>query len=196
MSRNIFVISDTHFNHKNILFFTYGEDKKLVRPGFSSVGHMNQTIIDNWNKTVKDDDIVYHLGDFAFGSRKEWPKLIDCLNGRKRLILGNHDEDPRKYLTYYCDNEKRYYRMFEKVMSYRQFGTDEFKKPIVLCHFPLHITAFDYRVGYEGLNVHGHLHQNLTGEPHHINVCVEHCNYTPVSIEDIVDGKYKNVRIS
>jgi calcineurin-like phosphoesterase family protein len=177
----IFVISDTHFNHANILTFTHADNQTLLRPGFDSVEHMNETIIENWNKTVKDSDVVYHLGDFSFTSKNNIEKFASRLNGRKRLILGNHDHEP-----------KYYYPHFQKIFSWREFSLDMFSKPAILCHYPLHASAYDYRVGGEGIMVHGHLHQNLTGLENYVNVCVEHTNYTPVAIEDIVTGKFKN----
>ena len=45
----------------------------------------------NWNSTVGKDDIVFHLGDFAMGGSAEWSRLLERLNGRIYLILGNHD---------------------------------------------------------------------------------------------------------
>ena len=67
-SKNYFVISDTHWQHENILKFTK-EDGTLVRPEFFSVQEMDEIMIENWNKEVKNqDDIVYHLGDVTFGS--------------------------------------------------------------------------------------------------------------------------------
>ena len=45
---NIYVTSDTHFNHKNIIEY-------CNRP-YSSVEEMNKAIIDNWNSVVKDED--------------------------------------------------------------------------------------------------------------------------------------------
>lgn len=55
---NIFVTSDTHFNHKNII-------KYCNRP-FKDVEEMNEAIINNWNNLVTNDDVIYHLGDFGF----------------------------------------------------------------------------------------------------------------------------------
>ena len=98
--RNIFVISDTHFFHKNILTFK-NKDGELIRPGFSSVEEMNETIIDNWNKTVNDEDVIYHLGDFTFGSNNRIKDVAPRLKGRKRLLLGNHDYQPKDYQPYF-----------------------------------------------------------------------------------------------
>lgn len=52
---------------------------------------MNETIISNWNNTVGQDDIVFHLGDFCLGGSAEWTKILDRLNGKIYLIMGNHD---------------------------------------------------------------------------------------------------------
>ena len=56
---NTWLISDTHFDHANII-------KYCNRP-FKDVDEMNNTIWQNWNSVVDADDIVYHLGDFALG---------------------------------------------------------------------------------------------------------------------------------
>lgn len=173
---NIFVISDTHFCHKNILTFMDSRTPNtLLRPGFMDVDHMNEIIIQNWNKVVQPQDKVYHLGDFTFGSKNNIEKIAPRLNGHKRLILGNHDYDAKFYYPY-----------FEQVMSWRQFGLDKFKRPVFLCHYPLDIAAFDYRAR-DALNIHGHLHSSITDKPYHVNVCVEKINYTPRTIEEIID---------
>ena len=52
---------------------------------------MNETLIANWNKAVGTDDIVFHLGDFCLGVSGKWNRLLDKLNGKIYLILGNHD---------------------------------------------------------------------------------------------------------
>ena len=79
----VFFTSDTHFYHGNIIRF-------CNRP-FKDVEMMNETIISNWNNTVGQDDIVFHLGDFCLGGSAEWTKILDRLNGKIYLIMGNHD---------------------------------------------------------------------------------------------------------
>ena len=80
---NIFIIGDPHFWHKNIINY-------CNRP-FATVEEMNETLIKNWNKVVGKQDIVYVLGDFALCGKDRIIEVGRALNGRKRLILGNHD---------------------------------------------------------------------------------------------------------
>ena len=75
----VFFTSDTHFYHGNIIRF-------CNRP-FKDVEVMNETIISNWNNTVRQDDIVFHLGDFCLGGSAEWTKILDRLNGKIYLII-------------------------------------------------------------------------------------------------------------
>ena len=81
--QNIFFTSDTHFWHNNVIKF-------CNRP-FSSIEEMNDTIIENWNRVVDKNDIVIHLGDFCFCGSDKFKELVEKLNGRIYLILGNHD---------------------------------------------------------------------------------------------------------
>lgn len=78
-----FIISDTHFNHENII-------KYCNRP-FSSVEEMDKALIKNWNETVSNKDTVLHLGDVGLGNKEYIKEIIGKLNGKKILILGNHD---------------------------------------------------------------------------------------------------------
>ena len=79
----VFFTSDTHLGHKNII--------PLANRPFSSVEEMNETIISRWNYMVRPTDTVYHLGDVALGTIAESLPLVKRLNGRKMLIIGNHD---------------------------------------------------------------------------------------------------------
>ena len=79
----VYFTSDTHFNHANIIGF-------CNRP-FKNVEEMNETLITNWNRVVGVDDIVFHLGDFCLGGSAEWTNVLNRLNGKIYLIVGNHD---------------------------------------------------------------------------------------------------------
>lgn len=171
MSRNIWVTSDTHFNHENILNFKDSEGNP-VRP-FGSVKEMNEALVENWNSVVKQGDKVYHLGDVFFGPKDEFKKLWPKLNGSKRLIVGNHDDI--KFLSSGG--------FFQKVSMWRVFS--EFG--LLLTHTPQHQSALTgKRNGL--LNVHGHIHQNPSPDGPYKCVCVEQTNYTPVNLEELKVG--------
>lgn len=79
----VFFTSDTHFGHKNIIRY-------CDRP-FADVEQMDKELIRRWNNVVSDDDTVYHLGDFAFAGTRRIEEILAQLNGKKILVLGNHD---------------------------------------------------------------------------------------------------------
>lgn len=76
-----FFISDLHLDHQNII-------KYCNRP-FTSVGEMNRILVENWNETVNKNDIVFFLGDLAFGRNPL--KWLEVLNGNVVFIKGSHD---------------------------------------------------------------------------------------------------------
>lgn len=80
-----FFLSDTHFNHTNIL-------RMQPRP-FKSIEQHDEAMIERWNAVVSDDDVVYHLGDFALGlnNPERIRSIFSRLRGRKFLVYGNHD---------------------------------------------------------------------------------------------------------
>lgn len=82
-NERMFFTADTHWGHRNII-------KYCNRP-FSGIEEMDDALIANWNRVVGKDDIIFHLGDFAMGGSAEWSRLLQKLNGRIYLILGNHD---------------------------------------------------------------------------------------------------------
>ena len=179
MSRDIWLVSDTHFGHANILNFVDSNTGKKVRGDrFSSVEEMNETMVENWNKTVKPGDIVYHLGDVFFGPKEDFLKLWKWLPGSKRLILGNHDD-----AKFFIKHE-----LVTKVVMWREFHDHG----LLLTHVPIDPSGlYRYRHGNHDedkrmlLNVHGHIHQNPSPTEHHRCVCVEHIDYTPIHIEEL-----------
>src|SRR5690554_6252037 len=86
----IYITSDLHFGHKKI----------YPLRGFSSIEEHNNTIIDNWNSIINKRDSTFILGDIAFGATNI--KLLNKLNGYKKLILGNHDSYNIKNYIDYC----------------------------------------------------------------------------------------------
>lgn len=168
MSRNYWVISDTHFTHANILKFT--DDKGDLIRNFTNEHEMDEHLIQNWNSVVKYNDYVYHLGDITFKPEKFFTNIGHRLLGKKRLILGNHD-NPKS--TQVMD-------FFEKVSLWKFMQGFGF----LMTHIPL--ASHQMRKNYP-INLHGHIHQNDSPEPHQFNCCVEKTNYMPLNLEELRD---------
>ena len=177
--QNIFFTSDTHFWHDNIIKF-------CNRP-FNSIEEMNDTIIENWNRVVDKNDIVFHLGDFCFCGVDKFKELVEKLNGRIYLILGNHDW--KRINNWYTSK-------FEGV--YQQLAIKINGKKIYLNHFPfLCYAGTYYRFEDAVWQLFGHVHsskQNKNGLdnqrlsmlfPTQYDVGVDNNNYTPVSFEQV-----------
>jgi len=166
------VIGDTHFNHAKILTFKdYAGKPARV---FDNVDAMNECMMDNWNSVVKPDDTVYHLGDVLFGMDKDkWlSKNFSRLNGKKNLILGNHD-NPKILAPY-----------FKNIMLWEVIFPG-----LLLSHTPQHAStlAETHRFGKQHmLNVHGHIHSNPSPAGPYRCVSVEQINYTPINIEELI----------
>ena len=80
-------VSDTHFGHRGIL------SSRMDRPRpFPSIEAHDEYLISRWNDRIRDEDIVYHLGDFAYGGGHAYARQVFYqLRGRKFLIVGNHE---------------------------------------------------------------------------------------------------------
>lgn len=135
-----YITSDLHFGHTNILKYCSN-----TRP-FSSIEEMNQNIIDNWNNKVSDQDVVYLLGDVSFDKPSKTINILNSLNGRIRLVVGNHDGD--KYLK-----EKEFCDRFEWIKIYNEEKI--FGQHIVMMHFPILEWNKKY---HNSIMLHGHCH--------------------------------------
>lgn len=161
--KTIWFISDTHFSHENFLKFR-GVNGELIRP-FASIEEMNELMVERWNKTVRPRDHVYHCGDVAM--RAPHLDIVKRLNGKKRLIRGNHDIFPTK----------RYLNAgFEEIHGCRVLAN------VIFTHIPIHPLSLGRFVG----NAHGHIHERSAYGPNYLNLSVEAIDYTPLSLEEVV----------
>lgn len=171
MRSTIYVTADTHFGHAEII--------RLCSRPFRNVEEMDRKLIEWWNETVGPNDLVYHIGDVSDYRGEDIEDLLRSLmhqlNGRKRLVMGNHD---RKGVRFW------------KRVGFEEVYRDEFLDlgHCVLSHKPLDVKI----LGPSVLNVHGHTHNrepNGPERPNHFCVSVEMTNYRPVLIEDILAGR-------
>jgi calcineurin-like phosphoesterase family protein len=158
---NIFLTADTHFGHEGMCKFLR-EDGKKLRP-WGTAEEMDEVMVERWNKVVRPNDKVYHLGDVVI-ARKHLTTL-GRLNGDKVLIKGNHDIFKlTDYLKYFRDI--RAYHILDHML---------------LSHIPVHPDS----KGRFTANVHGHTHANKIPDAWYQCVCVEHTDYQPIPLEEI-----------
>lgn len=175
---NTFFISDTHFNHRKIVE-GFGDnsdhatlDPEAVPRPFANIQEHDEALVENWNSVVRDQDVVWHLGDVVMGNGNAGPPMnfdiLARLNGKKKLILGNHD-GPGKIAEYA--------KHFDKMLAYHVVG-----KSIICSHIPVHVTQVEHRFV---LNIHGHVHSATLDDDRYLNVSCEAIDYTPIALEDI-----------
>lgn len=160
--RNIWVIADTHFFHSNII-------KYCNRP-FRDKYEMNEALIANWNKVVGKQDPVFMLGDFALSGKDNVINIGKRLNGKKTLIMGNHDS---------CSLNTYHEAGFEYVSKYPIIYNDF----IIMSHEPLFTNT-----NFPFFNIYGHVHDDINFKDFtHNSFCAsaERINYTPISLERI-----------
>lgn len=153
------VASDLHFRHLNIIKFDNG------RP-FQTIEEHDETLIANWNALVQPEDNCLLLGDIAFNTGLEH---IPKLNGRKTLIMGNHEhKNISTYLPYFNDIKS----CFEDKSS-----------RIIFTHIPIHVEQLHRWKA----NVHGHTHHYCLDDPRYINVCMEQTEYKPIHWDELME---------
>lgn len=138
----IFVISDTHFGHANMI------------PYCGRPENFDEIIISNWNKTVTNDDLVIHLGDVLMGmnSQQRLPSILATLPGKKILCRGNHDAEKK-----WGNNMNFMEAGFDFVCD--SFVYDKF----AFSHCPLTPLPKQANLNWQKdveLNIHGHFHNN------------------------------------
>lgn len=187
-----FFIGCMHFDHEKII--------ELANRPFGSIDDMNKTMTLNWNRVVKPEDTVYVLGDMCFDKKRRVERM-SALNGRKILILGNHDKGlgPWEGLNGFLNGG---FSAIHNYLAITLEGTE-----FVLFHYPIE----DWDGRYRGsIHLHAHTHSNKLERPHQPFVynddglldrpknyppdllcnrfCVgaEAVDYTPISLEAIL----------
>lgn len=186
---DVWLTADTHYGHSNICYgVSKWKDKENTRK-FDTLEEMNQTIVDNINKYVKPDDILFHLGDWSFGG------IDNIWNFRKQLnvksiilILGNHDHHIERNSLINCDGKDiEAQRLFITLLP-QAFKT---KHELVLSHYP--IESWE-NAEHGSIMVHGHVHGKLNDSDtnmfyRRIDVGIDWEEFRPYHIEEILELK-------
>lgn len=159
---NIFITSDTHFGHNNII--------KFCKEPFTSIEQRDQVLIQNWNKKVGVNDLIYHLGDVTWYNKNKYKQIHQRLNGVKVLIIGNHDRS--EIIDVFQDNAEHYLQI------------NALNKKFCLFHFPIRQWNGMFSGSYM---LHGHCHGFLGDTVRTCDVGVNNWNFTPASIEQVLE---------
>ena len=158
--------ADPHFGHDNII-------KYSKRP-FNSINHMDAVLLENLWARVGPKDVLWILGDFAFGrgSREieRLQSIFDQLPGaEKHLVIGNHDNEATLQLPWTS-------------VSHMAEARCQNRPNPVLCHYPMLTWN---RARKNALQLFGHVHNRWLGSRNSINVGVDVWGYSPVTLRDI-----------
>ena len=163
----IWFTADLHLGHAAILGHC---PKRMV--DFNDLHTMNKALIDNINRYVQKNDILYHLGDFCWSAAKagHFRARINCRT--LHAVQGNHDSSSlRKHVSSYSQ------MIFIK------------KYKLHLCHYPLETW---WASNHGGIHLHGHCHGRLPIRPNRIDVGVDSIHnllgeWRPINLEEILD---------
>jgi len=157
------VFGDNHWNNNGMFNRVYSKTFKTKEE------YIYKTI-KMFNKVVAPDDITVFLGDI--GETDIIESVLSRMNGRKVLIMGNHDS---------FSKSKAIDMGFDEVYDTPTYYNDR----LVLSHEPIPVE--------EGiLNVHGHTHLIKLKSEWHLNLCPEWWGYRPVSIKSILKDHVYN----
>ena len=161
-----YFIADTHFGHKNIL--------KLCKRPFSTQEEMEKQLVENWNRKVKNNDTIYIIGDL-FWDCYSAERILPNLNGKKVLILGNHDES--------WVNKFDISKHFISISTLLNTRIDN--RFVTLCHYPMLEWKGSNKEGSskQSYLIHGHIHNKVKPEYSLLNKN-EHCLNAGVDVND------------
>ena len=180
----VWITSDSHYGHKNICrgVTAWRTQDGLVpidaTRDFGTIELMNNTLVDNINNVVGQDDTLIHLGDFSFGGFDNIGLFLDRLVCKNiHLILGNHDTSIEK-------NRDLIQGRFLSVQHYLEVKIEG--KDFVLCHYPLQSW---HGLAKGVIHLHGHVHlpaHRKFGNGKRMDVGVDGNGMDPYSISEII----------
>ena len=164
--------ADLHLGHKNIIEYT-------SRP-FKSVEHMDEVLIDNWNRLVMEDDEVYVVGDFTLGGIDSFAKYVSRLNGFIHILPGSHDYHwTRKFHSVAEEYSRVLLHPPMITLEYKGYGDGHYPKSLTLCHYALR--TWPKKI-YGGAHIYGHSHGKLPPHGLSFDVGVDCWKYYPISL--------------
>jgi len=161
---DIWFTADFHLDHFNILRY-------CNRP-FPNVQEMNRVILDQLNRWVKPNDVLYFLGDFCMGSKARVAQFRNQIRCKTIFAVpGNHDKQLRK-LT----------QEFHWLNDLAEVSVNG--QRIVLCHYAMRVWNHSSRGAW---HLYGHSHGRLPDLPssRSMDVGVDTHDFCPWHFDEI-----------
>lgn len=178
----IFFTSDLHFGHDRQ--FLYGPR------GFNSIQEHDEAIIQRWNSVVDNEDTVYVLGDLMLNDNQHGLECLQRLNGKIKIIAGNHDTVARVKLYQELDNVT--FLGFADRIKYNKYN-------FYISHYPTMTSNLEGSpyLREHTINLYGHTHQktnfyNDTPFMYHVGLDSHDCY--PVCIDDAIEDMKREVK--
>lgn len=173
---NIWFSSDFHYGHANICGPKISKWNKGYR-NFDSIPQMNDAIVESLNSRIKENDVLYFLGDWAFGGRENIPLLRNRIQCKTiNFVLGNHDQYIRDYSSLF--------NWVKPVWEGKIGG-----KYFVLNHYSQRIWNHSHHFSY---HLYGHSHGTLSDDINSLSFDVgwdtklfDHAHHTPYHIDEV-----------
>ena len=166
--KDFFITSDTLFGRPQIL-------QIANRLQFNNIEEMDKQLVKNWNKKIKKNDIVFHLGNFAWDPQTA-RKILKKLNGQIYFMIGSNDEALLD-VQHEFDNLSI---IEDQLVEIPQYDS-------ILCHYPLEVWN-----GKDSgtIHFHGHTvfsHKTDLVKMNRINACTDFWGFEPIKFSTIKD---------
>jgi len=169
--------ADLHLGHAGILNFGLP-----TRSSFTSTEEMDKVIIEKINERVAPTDLFYILGDFAHTSDVEYVRhCFHAMNGRKVLIVGNHDLDKKGRLA------KVVRDLPWDIPPTPAMETHDNDKRIHLSHYAHRVWPASHHGSY---HFYGHSHAALPGigRSRDVGIDMPDVGFGPMLFTDLIKG--------
>ena len=171
IQKDFYITSDTWFGRPQIL--------QIANRQFNNIEEMNSTLIKNCNKKVKKNDVVFHLGNFAWDPITA-RKVLKKLNGKIYFLKGSHDAALEEVIEDFPKAEF----FNDSIMELTDFDT-------IICHYPLSVWNGK---GSGTIHIHGHTvfdHKTDLTIENRFNICTDFWGYSPINyltLKDFING--------
>lgn len=166
---NTWVTADLHLGHTNII-------KYCDRP-FSDANHMDQVLINNWNKMVAAEDTVYHIGDFTLGSEWDAKQYISRLQGKIIFLPGSHDRWMKNLRPHIHDDPWPF------IIEQPLIEVRHNNHWITMCHYAMRVWPKSF---HGSLHIYGHSHGRMPPHGKSFDVGTDSHYFFPVNLNQVV----------